>query len=189
MNGSAPRDTAPTPVQPTVQAAKGSFSAAPSGDLLATVTARWGELGQHLLRLGAPLLAVAIAEAKPVGLSGDQLIIAVPANRVPLLLDPEQTRVIAGACIALFSQRLRLVIRGTAEVSDPLRTVVTDERSRRYQAAQEHPVVRELIQRFEAELVGRELIDVKTWLARLAAEREQAPRRRVQGDLSDAADG
>ena len=157
--------------------------------MFAIVNARWGELGQHLLRLGAPLLAAAITEAKPVGVSGDQLTITAPANRVALLLDPEQGRVIAGACMALFSQRLRLVVTGTAQHANSLQTGVTDERSRRYQAAQEHPVVRDLMQRFEADLVGRELIDLKTWLARLAAEREQAPRRRFQGDLHEAADG
>ena len=194
MTGSAPRDTAPTPVLSTVQGAGSPPPPAPPTtasalELLTLITARWGELGQHLLRLGAPLLAAAITEAKPVGISGDQLTITAPANRVPLLLDPEQARVIAGACMALFSQRLRLMVKGTAQSGNPLQTGVTDERSRRYQAAQEHPVVRDLMQRFEADLVGRELIVLETWLARLIAERDQAPRRRFQGDLNETADG
>jgi hypothetical protein len=60
---------------------------------------------------------------------------------------------------------------------------ITDERQRRYHAAQEHPLVKEIVQRFGADLVGRELVDVETWLARLATERDQVPRRRFQGDL------
>lgn len=103
-----------------------------------------------------------------------------------MLTDPAQQRLIASACLVLFGARLRLVVRAKAG-KDGGQSAVTDERQRRYQAAQEHPAVRELMQRFEADLVGRELIDAQTWLARVAAEREATPRRRYAGDLTTGA--
>ena len=149
---------------------------------LATLQSRWGELVRQLLQGGLPLVAAAIGDSTPVTLSTDSLTITAPPARLSVLTDPEQQRMVANACLAVFGRRLRLVVRaGGATVGG--QPAVTDERQRRYQAAQEHPVVKEILQRFGADLIGRELVDVQTWLARLAAEREQTPRRRFQGDL------
>ena len=126
----------------------------------------------------------ALGEATPVAATSEQLTVEAPAGRTAVLTDPEQQRVVGNACLALFGARLRLVVRPRAGKLGP-QPAVTDERQRRYQAAQEHPVVRELMQRFEADLVGRELVDLQTWLGRLAAEREAGPRKRFQGDLPD----
>ena len=152
---------------------------------LATLQPRWGELVRQLLQGGLPLVAAAIGDSTPVALSGDALTITSPAARLGILTEPEQQRMVANACLAVFGRRLRLVVRAGGPASGKLagQPAVTDERQRRYQAAQEHPVVKEILQRFGADLIGRELVDVQTWLARLAAEREQTPRRRFQGDL------
>ena len=130
-----------------------------------------------------PLAATAIGESTVAAVGGDTLTIDCPAARVLLLNDPEQQRLVASACQALFGVRLRLVVR-TAAGSRGAQGAVTDERQRRYQAAEEHPVVRDLKKLFDAELVGRELVDLGTWLARLAAERDAPPRRRYSGDLA-----
>lgn len=185
MSGSALPGSAPTLAKPPPSAVipAASAPAAPAGTL-SDITGRWGELGQHLLRAGAPLLAAALGEATPVAATSDQLTVEAPAARMTVLTDPEQQRVVGNACLALFGARLRLVVRPRAGKLGA-QPAVTDERQRRYQAAQEHPVVRELMQRFEADLVGRELIDLQTWLGRLAAERDAGPRKRFQGDLPD----
>ena len=189
MSGSAPPGSAPTlvkpppPIVPATPASASPGAAAPAGTL-ADIAGRWGELGQHLLRAGAPLLAAALGEATPVAATSEQLTVEAPAGRMAVLTDPEQQRVVGNACLALFGARLRLVVRPRAGKLGA-QPAVTDERQRRYQAAQEHPVVRELMQRFEADLVGRELVDLQTWLGRLAAEREAGPRKRFQGDLPD----
>lgn len=137
---------------------------------------------RQLLQGGLPLVAAAIADSTPVTLIADALTITAPVTRQGVLTDPEQQRMVGNACLAVFGRRLRLVVRADAATVGG-QPAVTDERQRRYQAAQEHPVVKEILQRFGADLVGRELVDVQTWLARLAAEREQAPRRRFQGDV------
>ena len=154
-----------------------------AGDLtLAALQPRWSELVRQLLQGGLPLVSAALGDSTPVTLSADVLTITTPAARLAILSDPEQQRLVANACLAVFGRRLRLVVRaGGANVGG--QPAVTDERQRRYQAAQEHPVVKEILQRFGADLVGRELVDVQTWLARLAAEREQVPRHRFAGDI------
>ncbi len=148
-------------------------------------------MGQQLLRAGAPLLAAALSEGTAVALVGEALTVEVPPARIALLADPEQQRVLGSALLAVLGIRLRLVPRvrsvrgggggggGGGDSDEP----VTDERQRRYKAAQEHPLVRDLMQRFEADLVGRELIDLETWLTRLAEERAKGSRRRYRGDL------
>ncbi len=137
-----------------------------------------------MLQSGLPLVAAALSDSTPTALVADALTLLTPPGRVAVLTDPEQQRLIVSGCIAVFGQRLRLVIRaGASSAGNNGQPAVTDERQRRYQAAQEHPVVKELMQRFSAELVERELVDLETWLARVAAERDQAPRRRLQGDV------
>lgn len=172
-------------------AARPATSTGVAGELtLATLQPRWGELVRQLLQGGLPLVSAAIGDSTPVGLSADALTITAPAARQGVLTDPEQQRMVTNACSAVFGRRLRLVVRtsgatlgGGAGGGVGGQPAVTDERQRRYQAAQEHPVVKEILQRFGADLVGRELVDVETWLARLATERDQTPRRRFQGDL------
>jgi hypothetical protein len=142
-------------------------------------------LGQQLLKAGAPLLAAAIGDATPTALSGDQLSLAVPPARIAVLSDPAQQRVVAAAGIAVFGVRFRLLVTLKAGAGEATTTGVTDARQRRYLAAQEHPVVKELMQRFEADLVGRELVDFATWLERLTADREGERKRRFAGELRD----
>lgn len=164
-------------------ASTGAAASGGAGPLtVAAIAARWGELGQHLLRAGAPLLAAAIAESTAAALAGDQLTIDTPPHRVAVLSDAEQVRVVGNGCLAVFGTRLRVVVRNRGG-KGPDSTGVTDERQKRYLAAQQHPAVRELMQRFEADLVGRELVDLETWLARITAERESTPRRRFAGDI------
>jgi hypothetical protein len=42
-----------------------------------------------------------------------------------------------------------------------------DERARRWQAAQGHPLVKEMIRRFEGDVIGREVATREEWLSRL----------------------
>ena len=172
----------PAPVAPAQ-----TTGSVPAADGLEELRARWGALGQVLLQMGAPLLAAALSDSLPLAVGGDQLTIEAPAGRVPLLTDPEQQRVVGNACLAAFGSRYRLVVK-TRLVKGGPQPAITDERQRRYLAAQEHPIVRELMRRFEADLVGRELVDLQTWLQRLASEREAAPRRRFHGDLGSLGD-
>ncbi len=159
-----------------------SATAAAAELSLATLQPRWSELVRQLLQGGLPLVAAAIGDSTPVAVQAEALTISAPLTRHGVLTDPEQQRMVANACLAVFGRRLRLVVRaGGAMVGD--QPAITDERQRRYHAAQEHPLVKEIVQRFGADLVGRELVDVETWLARLATERDQVPRRRFQGDL------
>lgn len=136
------------------------------------------------MQAGAPLVAASLGDGHATALVADLLTVECPPARLDVLTDPAQQRLIGNTCLAVFGTRLRLVVRAKADKDGGV-LAVTDERQRRYQAAQEHPAVRELMQRFEAELVGRELIDVQTWLARVAAEREATPRRRYAGDLNN----
>ena len=98
---------------------------------------------------------------------------------------------IAAAGTAVFGVRFRLVVKLKAGAGGASDTGVTDARQRRYLAAQEHPVVKELMQRFEADLVGRELVDFATWIQRLAADQDGERKRRFAGDLrnEDGHDG
>ena len=78
----------------------------------------------------------------------------------------------------------------TALFGRPLRARVTvarpalgDDRTSRYQAAQAHPLVKDLIRRFEADVVSREVIGRTEWLERFAdsgvrdrSDDEPAPR-------------
>lgn len=102
-----------------------------------------------------------------MALHGDLLTIAAPARRQALLLDPEQQRLLAGAVAAVIGQRPKIVLRtaGGPAQADP----VADERKRRYTTAATHPLVQDIVKRFQAELVGQEIIDLETWLARLAS--------------------
>ena len=42
---------------------------------------------------------------------------------------------------------------------------IADDRARRYRAAQDHPLMKALLQQFEADIVARELIEHDAWLA------------------------
>ncbi len=133
---------------------------------MADLQSRWGEVQRKLLTGGLPLLAAALAESSAVAWTGDLLTLAAPARRQALLLDPEQQRLLAGAVASVVGARPKIVLRtaGGVAQADP----VADERKRRYTTAASHPLVQDIVKRFQAELVGQEIIDLETWLARLA---------------------
>ena len=64
-----------------------------------------------------------------------------------------------GQLQAVAGRRLRVCGR-------PRRAQAVDERSDRYRTAQDHPLVQQLLKRFEADIVAREIIDREDWLRR-----------------------
>jgi hypothetical protein len=81
-------------------------------------------------------------------------------------MDAEQQRLLTGAVAAISGLRPRIAIRtaGGAVMADP----IADERKRRYAVAAAHPLVQEIVKRFQAELVGQEIIELEAWLSRLS---------------------
>ncbi len=116
---------------------------------------------------------MALGETRVVGYNpapagGEALLtLAAAARRQSLLNDSEQQRVIRSAIQQEtgLTVRLRCITDGAAAGTD----APTDERSARYRAAQQHPLVVDLMKRFQAELIGQELVEVETWLQRLTA--------------------
>nr|MBA2480571.1 hypothetical protein [Planctomycetota bacterium] len=55
------------------------------------------------------------------------------------------------------------------------RAVHGDDRNSRYQAAQAHPLVKDLVRRFEADIVSREVVTREEWIKRF--DEPEVPRR------------
>lgn len=148
-------------------------AAAPEG--LHALAARWSELAVQAQRAGMPLVAAALADARPMELTADGLLIEVAAEHVRRGTFAERGEFAAplAKLVAAFAGRpLRLVPReragGPATAARLGETPAdAEERARRYRAAQEDPVVKELLRRFEADIVAREPGDRGVWEDRL----------------------
>ncbi len=125
-----------------------------------------------LLSAGLPLAAAAFSEGRPTGLKGDELTIAVQVRHAAALRDAEQLRLIAGVVGSVLGRSVTLRLAATGGNGEE----VLDERQQRYRDAERHPLVQELLKRFEGDLTTREMVDFGTWLDRVAAERESARR-------------
>ena len=125
----------------------------------------WGAVARHLLAGGLPLLMSAWNESQALSLIDGTLVLEVPQKRLAILQDEAQQSFLASAIASIIHQRPRLVLRTQGSTDD----APTDDRSRRYRTAEAHPLVQDLMKRFQAELTGRELVDLETWMNGLLA--------------------
>ena len=126
-----------------------------------------------LLTAGLPLAAAAFGDGRPTALDGDTLTVAVASRHAVALRDAEQLRLIAAVTGSALGRSITLRLSAIGGDGEE----VLDERQRRYREAERHPLVQELLKRFEGDLTTREMVDFSTWLERLATERlaAQAP--------------
>ncbi len=123
-----------------------------------------------LLTAGLPLAAAAFGDGTPTALEGDTLTVAVQARHATALRDAEQLRLIAAVAGSALGRSLQIRLSAVGGSGEE----VLDERQRRYRDAERHPLVQELLKRFEGDLTTREMVDFTTWLERLANERSAA---------------
>jgi hypothetical protein len=124
---------------------------------LSEAQARWGEGARAALGGGKPALAAAVTGTRLVALEGDLLTIEEPVGRSPGLADMATD--LEHHLSALFGRPLR----GRVTVARP---ALGDDRASRYQAAQAHPLVKDLVRRFEADVISREVVGRAEWLER-----------------------
>jgi hypothetical protein len=128
-------------------------------------------VARQLLGGGLPLLAATWGEARVLSVRDDLVSIQVPQRRLALLADEEQATLLGTAVGSVLGRRVRIRATAGSETG-----TTGDERTRRYQAAERHPLVQDLMKRFQAELVGRELVDFETWLRQaLSPPRRDGP--------------
>jgi hypothetical protein len=125
---------------------------------------------RRVLRDGQPALAAALGEAAPLAVDHAAVTASAPPARLPALEAPAAQRALMAAFQAVLGLPLQLVVRPGAPAE------AGGERMKRWREASDHPLVKELMRRFEAEPVHRELLARDEWLARLAAERERGRR-------------
>lgn len=111
------------------------------------------------IRSGLVALAMALRSARPLSAVPGLIVLEAPDRDAPAIR--------AGA-----AQISELLARSKdrIEVRIGAGSGVEDDRSRRYRLAEHHPVVQDLLKRFDADITGRELIDVQEWLARFRSE-------------------
>ncbi len=134
-------------------------------------------MARQLLTGGLPLLAAGWGECRALTLRDGVLTIEVPAKRLALFQDPDQQRLLASAIAGAGGVRVQLALRQVGALTDE----PSDDRTRRYRAAETHPLIQDLMKRFQAELVGREVVEVEAWIARLE---EQHRKKTFAGDLA-----
>ena len=175
--------TAPAPSAMPIAAAMASPPAASATPTppdsaepnLAAIVARWGELPGQALRAGMPLVAAALADSRPLELTANGLVLDVAAEHVrrgTLGERGEFAAPLAKLIASLAGRPLRLLLReraGGPTVAARLGETPADaeERALRYRAAQDDPVVKELLKRFDADIVAREPGDRQAWEDRL----------------------
>lgn len=119
---------------------------------------------RRVLRDGHPALAAALGEARPVGIAGAVVDALAPPARLPAIEAAAAQHAIMAACLAVYGAPLQLAVRpGEVAASG-------DDRSRRWRGALDHPLVKDILRRFEAEPLSRELIGADDWRARWQAE-------------------
>jgi len=155
----------------------GPGAAAPGEELgLSSILARWSDLPSQALRAGMPLVAAALTDSRPLELTANGLVVEVGIEHVrrgSLGERGEFAAPLAKLITALAGRPLRLLVReraGGATVAARLGETPADaeDRARRYREAQDDPIVKDLLKRFEADIVAREPGDRQAWQDRLS---------------------
>lgn len=130
--------------------------------LLPDLQAKWAGLARAALADNQLVLATALTDSAPVALASGVLTVELPEGLVAkLAADPELARRLDALVTRLAGHPLRVAPRARSGQGPG----VADDRSRRYRAAQEHPLMKALLQHFEADIVAREQLDHDAWLA------------------------
>ncbi len=140
---------------------------------LRIVQGRWNDVVRRVLRDGHPALAAALGEAAAIAVDAATITATAPPARLPALEDARAQQALMAAFQAVLGLPLQLLPRPGAAAAAP-----GAERMQRWREATDHPLVKDIMRRFEAEPVHRELIARGDWLARLAEERA-GPNRRL----------
>ena len=132
--------------------------------LLARLQSRWGELPRLALRDFQVALGTALTDSAPVALAESTLTIEMPGDFCRAHeLDAALGEQLVALVERLGGVRLRILLRVRSSGAG-------DDRTRRYQAAAEHPLVKELLRRFEADILAREMISPEEWQGRIAGK-------------------
>ena len=124
---------------------------------------RWQALARTVLLQGQAALAAVLTGTTLIAIDDGVLTIEVAAGSTPPPADfADQLRphlsTLASPSGASAALRLTIV-----HAADP----AGDDRSNRFHAAQSHPLVRDLLKRFEGEVIRTDLESRAEWLARL----------------------
>ena len=117
-----------------------------------------------MLRDGWPALANAIRECQVVSANAGVLRLDAPAPRAKLLAEAAAARALASAVAIVMDAPWQIELVVTGAVAAPAKKPG-------WNVAQEHPVVQDLVRRFEADVISRARLDREAWLERLKEER------------------
>ena len=130
--------------------------------LLPHLQAKWDSLARAALTDGQLVLATGLTDSVPVALANGVLTVELPEGLTAKLAgDPDLAKRLDELVSRIAGCPLRIAPRARSGQGPG----IADDRSRRYRAAQDHPLMKALLQHFEADIVARELIDHDTWLA------------------------
>lgn len=130
--------------------------------LLARLQSRWGELPRIALRDFQVALGTALTASSPVSVANGTLTIEMPQEFNALHgSDPIIIEQLHLLIERLIGTRLNIVIRNDQHTSGE-----SDDRARRYRTSTEHPLVKDLLKRFEADIMAREVMSAEEWRMR-----------------------
>ena len=130
--------------------------------LLPHLQAKWDSLARAALDDGQLMLATALTDSTPVALANGVLTVELPADLIAkLATNPELAKRLDELVSRIAGSSMHIAPRPRSGQGPG----IADDRARRYRAAQEHPLMKALLQHFEADIVARELIEHDAWLA------------------------
>ncbi len=122
---------------------------------------RWPELARAALLQGQAVLAAALTGTSVVALDAGVLTIEIAPGRTPP--PPDMDAQLQPYLASISAHGLRLAFIAAKAVEG-------DDRTRRYQAAKAHPVIREFIKRFDGEVIRNDVVTRDEWQARVERE-------------------
>jgi hypothetical protein len=127
--------------------------------LLIRLQSRWSELPRQALKQVQIPLATALTDSAPVGLTENVLTIELPADFQPVYAgDPAIQQCLATLIASIAGTPLTIITRTRASAAD-----LVGGDARRYRMATDHPLVKDIIKRFEADILAREVINPQQW--------------------------
>lgn len=158
----SPSTAQPAPTATTHLAPRTSHPPSTPQTLLPDLQAKWGTLARAALTDGQSVLATGLSDSTPVALANGVLTVEMPeVMGAQLAADPD----LAKRLDELVSRIAGCPLRITARTRSGQGSGAVDDRSRRYRAAQDHPLMKALLLNFEADIVAREMIGHNEWLA------------------------